>query len=59
MAEFEVTVWFTDGTYRNTVVASDSLRAYELALVDARMGSPMGSFYGSIVAWDSVEVVNG
>lgn len=57
MAEFKVTVWFTDGTYRNTVEASDSLRAYELALVDARMASDQGAFYGEIAAWDSVEVV--
>ena len=59
MAKFKVTIWFRDGVYCNHVAAVDSVRAYDLAMVDARMASPCGTFYGDVVAWDSVEVGNG
>lgn len=57
MAKFKVTIWFRDGKYENNATASDSVEAYTLALFDARLASPFGTFYGDVVAWDSVEVV--
>lgn len=57
MAKFKVTIWFTDGTYTNDVYTTDSLDAYTLALYDARLAHESGVFYGAVVAWDSVEVV--
>lgn len=58
VAKFEVTIWFRDGTYMNKVTASNSVEAYTLALFDARLASPFGTFYGDVVGWDSVEVEN-
>lgn len=56
MAKFKVTIWFTDGKYERDAIASNSVNAYNLALIDARMASPYHTFYGDVVAWDSVEV---
>lgn len=44
--KFEVTINFTDGTYRNKVFAATAGKAFRLALMDARMGSPFGTFFG-------------
>lgn len=57
VAKFKVTIWFTDGTYTNEAEAPDSVEAYTLALWDARLASPHGTFYGDVVAWYSLEVV--
>lgn len=43
---FDVTIRFTDGTYRNKVRARNKNVAYAMALTDARMASPCSTFYG-------------
>lgn len=59
MAKFKVTIWFTDGKYEREVIAPFSDTAYVMAQYDARLASPFNTFYGDVVAWDSVEVVDG
>lgn len=54
--QFRVTAVFTDGTYNNRVVAEDEATAKRLAIQDARMASPFGSYYGALVSVDAVEV---
>nr|WP_315249250.1 hypothetical protein [uncultured Duganella sp.] len=44
---FDVQIKFTDGTYRNKVAAANADKAFGLALIDARMGSPFGTFFGA------------
>ncbi|UQV43404.1 hypothetical protein KIV45_15645 [Janthinobacterium lividum] len=44
--DFDVTVRFEDGTYRNKVRARNKGVAHAMALTDARMGSPFGTFFG-------------
>lgn len=51
MAKWEVLITFTDGVYREVVFTSTRERAYQMALQDARMGSPGGAFYGEVVTW--------
>lgn len=43
---FDVTIRFTDGTYRNKVRARNKSVAHAMALTDARMASPCSTFYG-------------
>ncbi|OEZ50304.1 hypothetical protein JAB1_14190 [Janthinobacterium sp. MP5059B] len=43
---FDVTIHFTDGTYRNKVRARNKSVAHAMALTDARMASPCSTFYG-------------
>jgi len=44
--DFDVTVRFEDGIYRNKVRARNKGVAHAMALTDARMGSPFGTFFG-------------
>ena len=44
--DFDVTIRFTDGTYRNKVRARNKSVAHAMALTDARMASPCSTFYG-------------
>lgn len=48
---FDVRIKFTDGTYRNQVAAANAGKALGLALTDARMGSPFGTFFGAWVGF--------
>ena len=43
---FDVTIRFTDGTYRNKVRARNKSVAHAMALTDARMASPCNTYYG-------------
>lgn len=51
---FAVSIKFTDGEYTNKVTAANEERAFGLALTDARMGSPFGSFFGKVLSHDVV-----
>lgn len=53
---FRVKVTFSDGTYNNCVVAENQEVAIRLAVQDARMASPAGSFYGRLLATEAVPV---
>jgi hypothetical protein len=43
---YEVEIKFTDGTYKNDVHATDQDKAYNLALIDARMAKPGAVYTG-------------
>ncbi|MDQ1921684.1 hypothetical protein [Massilia pseudoviolaceinigra] len=47
---FAVSIKFADGDYTNHVTAATEERALGLALTDARMGSPFGSFFGKVLS---------
>lgn len=51
---FRVKVTFSDGTYNNCVVAESEDTAIRLAIQDARMYSPAGSFFGKLLASEAV-----
>lgn len=49
MNTYSVRIAFTDGIYENTVHAYTQEQAYALALQDARMLSPYGTFFGAVI----------
>ena len=50
MARYLVKIIFTDGQSAANVTAASEQRAYSLALIDARMGNPSGTFYGKAIS---------
>ena len=53
---YEVTIDFADGQYSGGVTASTEDRALNLALTDARMGSPRGSFFGKLHSMHALKI---
>jgi hypothetical protein len=51
---WNVTIEFADGEFKARASAPSRDRAFNLALVDARMGHPSGSFMAPVVGWDAV-----
>lgn len=51
---WNVTINFTDGEFTARASAPSRERAFKLALIDARMGHPFGSFMAPVVSWDAV-----
>lgn len=47
---FAVKIVFTDGVYERNVKAATWESARHMALVDARMAHPAGSFYGAVLS---------
>ncbi len=47
---WRVKVVFSDGTYTNKCVAETSERAINLAIIDARMVTPYGSYRGKVLS---------
>lgn len=47
---FLVTIKFSDGEYKNHVTADTARHAEHMALVDARMASPYGSYSGKVLS---------
>lgn len=51
---WDVRIQFEDGNqHRATAWASSKLNAFRLALIDARMGHPFGSFAAPVKSWDA------
>lgn len=46
---YQVTIHFEDGKYECDVDAANAARAYDLALIDARMAHPGVVMYGRVV----------
>lgn len=46
---YDVTIRFADGIYKRQAFAISPERAVELALIDARMGSPFGTHFGKLI----------
>jgi hypothetical protein len=51
---WDVRIQFEDGVHRVYAWAETQQGAYRLALIDARMGHPFGSFMAPVVSWDAV-----
>lgn len=49
LTRFLVTLKFTDGESKRIAWGRDAEQAAGLALTDARMGSPQGTFYGKLL----------
>jgi hypothetical protein len=47
---YDVTIHFVDGMYSSSVQAISKRQAEHLALIDARMGSPGGTFFGRVIS---------
>lgn len=47
---YAVKITFTDGVYENFATTMSEKRAIDLALTDARMGSPFGTFMGAVLS---------
>ncbi len=56
MTTFAISIQFTDGQYRGRATAESEERALHMALVDARMGSPFETFYGTVLSSEAVPV---
>lgn len=52
--DFTVRITFPNGVYEVAARASTAKRAFDLALVDARMGSPFGTYDGPVQSWEAV-----
>jgi hypothetical protein len=54
-SKWEVRISFADGDVHRVAAWSVSRDgAFKLALIDARMGHPFGSFMAPVVSWDAV-----
>lgn len=51
---WSVTIEFADGEFKARASAPSRDRAFKLALIDARMGHPFGSFMSPVKSWDAV-----
>jgi hypothetical protein len=51
---WDVRIQFEDGEHAVLVWAETQLGAFRLALQDARMAHPFGSFASPVVSWDAV-----
>lgn len=51
---WDVRIQFDDGEHQAYAWAESKLTAYKLALWDARLASPFGSFFGQVKSWDAV-----
>jgi hypothetical protein len=52
MHHFAVTITFNDETFRCTAWCASRERAYDLALIDARLQR----YYGKVVRWEAVDI---
>jgi hypothetical protein len=56
-SKWEVRIQFTDGrVYENIVTTETKTHAFKLALIDARMGSPFGTFHAPVSSWEATVV---
>jgi hypothetical protein len=56
-SKWEVRIQFTDGrVYENIVTTETNTHAFKLALIDARMGSPFGTFHAPVQSWEATVV---
>jgi hypothetical protein len=49
---YKVTIEFTDGIYKNNVIANSATRAMTLAKIDARMANSGSAYYGRVLSVD-------
>ena len=56
---YSVSILFDDGSYHANVQADNETHAYNMALIDARMGSEFGSHFGRVVKQTTKEVKDG
>lgn len=54
MTRYAVSLEFTDGQHRVFATASSEAQAIHLAVLDARMASPAGSFFGALLKQSAV-----
>jgi hypothetical protein len=52
--DFSVRITFPNGVFTVCAQASTAQRAYELALVDARMGNPFEVYDGPVQSWEAL-----
>lgn len=52
--DFNVRITFDNGVFQVKANATSSQRAYELALIDARMGNPFEVYDGPVKSWEAV-----
>jgi hypothetical protein len=52
MHHFSVTIQFEHQTYRATAWTTSPQRAYDLALIDARLRQ----YFGKVVSWDAEDI---
>lgn len=53
---FTVRITFPNGVFQVGAIAATGQRAFELALVDARMGNPFEIYTGPVQSWEAVPV---
>ena len=51
---FNVRITFDNGVFKAKANAATGQRAYELALMDARMGNPVEIYVGPVRSWEAV-----
>lgn len=51
--DFTVRITFDNGVFKVRANAATAQRAYELALVDARMGNPFEVYDGPVRSWEA------
>lgn len=56
MKRYLVTIIFADGQRKARVSAANEQRAYDLALIDARMGSPGATFASKVIGYTAEPV---
>jgi len=54
--KYKVEIVFENSTYEASVEADNEARAYQLALIDARMGNPSGSHYARVIKQKTKEI---
>lgn len=52
--KWDVRISFADDEHRASAWTVSKDRAFNLVLVDARMGSPFGIHAGKVLSWDAV-----
>jgi hypothetical protein len=53
-SDFNVRIKFDNGVFKVKVNTTSGQRAYELALIDARMGNPLETYAGPVLSWEAV-----
>jgi hypothetical protein len=51
---FTVRITFPNGVFQAAAIAPTPKRAYDLALIDARMGNPFEVYDGPVQSWEAV-----